>query len=221
MRRLRWLAPTLLALALATGWTVPPQERGTTVVGQVTNGTPGGAVPAGLPVTLYVSETLEETAVPTTALAADGSFRFEGLSLAEGSVLLARVRYRGVLYSSDAAAFEADQRELSLEVTVYEATEDAAAVSVTRLHIFMVPADDRLRVAELHQVTNAGDRTFIGAEDPATGRRVTVDFSLPPGASEPRLDEAEPGERFLEREGGFSDTEPVLPGELLHPGIRR
>lgn len=213
MRRLRWLAPALLVLALATGWTFPPQERGTTVVGQVTNGTPGAAVPAGLPVTLHVSGALGEATVYTTTLAADGSFRFEGLSPTEGSVLLVRLRYQGVLYASDAAAFEADQRQLNLEATVYETTEDASAVSVTRLHLFMVPAGDRLRVAEFHQVSNVGERTYVGAQDPETGRRVTIDFSLPAGASAARFDEAEPGERFVLRQGGFSDTEPVLPGE--------
>jgi len=49
-------------------------------------------------------------------------------------------------------------------------------------------------------------------EHPQTGERVTVSFTLPEGAEALRFDGPGLGERFVEVEGGFADTEPIPPG---------
>jgi hypothetical protein len=206
---------TLLALLVVAGWTSVPQEGGgIAVVGQVTNGTPGAGFPAGLTVALHVFSGVEETAVYTTTAAADGSYRFEGLALDAGQTVVARVVYQGSAYLSDLVTFEPGQRELSRPVVIYESTEYPVSVQVTQLHIFLTPVGDRLHVAEYYLAGNDGGRTYVGTEDPETGRRTTLDFTLPAGAEELSFDGPGLGERFLARENGFVDTYPVPPGTV-------
>jgi hypothetical protein len=206
-----WLAALLL---IAGGWTFAPQERGIVVTGQVTNGTPGGTVPADLPVALYIfaESGQEQAAVYTTTVAAGGLFRFEGVAVAEGDTLVARVVYRDVAYTSDAVAFEPGQQEASLSIPVYETTERRPDIRIAQLHMFLNRVGDRLRVGEYYLIGAAGDRTWVGIEDPVTGRRITLAFTLPADAQGLWFSGPGLGERFVEWEGGFADTEPIPPG---------
>jgi hypothetical protein len=206
-----WLAALLL---VAGGWTFAPQERGIVVTGQVTNGTPGGTVPAGLPVTLYTvaGSEQEQTAVYTTTVAAGGWFRFDGVVVAEGDTLVARAVYEDVIYTSDAVVLEPGQQEASLSIAVYETTERRPGIRIAQLHVFLNRVDDRLRVGEYYLVGAAGDRTWVGTGDPVTGRRITLAFTLPEGAQGLWFSGPGLGERFVEEEGGFADTEPIPPG---------
>jgi len=217
LRRVVCLA--LLALLLTTGWTPSPQGQEVAVVGQVTNGTDGGGIPRALTVTLHVFSGGEETAVYTTTAVADGtspygkaSFRFEDLTLEDGNTLVARVVYQGVVYLSDFVTSEPGRRELVLAVTVYEGTEDPATVLVSQLHVFLSVVQERLQVGEYYLISNTGDRTYVGVENPETGRRETLTFTLPEGVEGLHFERSGLGERYLERQGGFVDTEPILPG---------
>jgi hypothetical protein len=205
-------ALALVTLLLAAGWTPAPQEGEVAVVGQVTNGTPDGALPVDQPVVLHVFSGMEEKESYTTTLAADGSFRFDGLAPEEGESFVVRVVYQGVTHSSDVGAFDAGQPELSLPVAIYETTEDPATVLVTQLHIFLTRVGDQLQIGEYYLVSNTGDRTYVGVEDPETGRQATLTFSLPEGAEELSFDDPGLRERYLERGAGFTDTDPVPPG---------
>jgi hypothetical protein len=201
-----------LTLVSATAWTFPPQQGESAVVGRVINGSAGGSVPAGIEVVLYVFLDTEEEGTYTTSVAADGTFRFEDLSLAEGETLIARVVYEGVEYSSDPATVESAQDELALELTVYETTQDPSDVQVAQLHLFISRVEDRIRIGEYHLIGNTGDKTYVGQLDPESGRSLTLSYALPEGAEELTFDGAGLGERFVEREGGFADGEPILPG---------
>jgi hypothetical protein len=194
---------TLLLLLLTPVRTHAAQET-IAVTGYVANGTPGGAVPTGLPVTLHVLTAIEEAGTYTATVAADGAFRFGGLTLVGGERLIARVVYQGVDYYSEVATFETGQREIALPITIYETTDDPGAVQAAQLHIFLDVEADRLWVTEYHQIGNAGDRTYTGA----------LLFTLPDGALNLHLDGGELGGRFSEREGGFADTYPVPPGRI-------
>jgi hypothetical protein len=203
----------LLTLLLSIGWTFAQQTEPIVVAGEIANGTAGGAIPPDLPVTLHVFSAVEEMGVYTTTASADGSFRFDQVAVVEKATLIARVAYEDVAYFSDPATLEPGLQELSLPgVSIYETTEDPADVQVTQLHVFASVAGDRLRVSEFHLLGNSGDRTYVGARDPESGERVSLTFSLPEGATNLSFDGPGIGERFLAREGGFADTQPVLPG---------
>lgn len=93
-----------------------------------------------------------------------------------------------------------------------DVTEDPSAILVTQLHILMTRAGGRLQVGEYYLVSNTGERTYVGVEDPETEQRATLTFTLPEGAEGLSFDGPGLGERYLELEEGFADTEPIPPG---------
>lgn len=90
--------------------------------------------------------------------------------------------------------------------------QDASAIEVTQLHVFITRSESGLGIGEYYLLSNMGEQTYEGVEDPQSGRRVTVSFTLPEGAQGLRFDGPGLGERFVEVEGGFADTEPIPPG---------
>jgi hypothetical protein len=201
-----------LALLLATAWVPALQEGGIAIVGQVTNGTSGGSIPADMSVVLHVFSGTEETGVYTATAAADGSFRFDNLALEVGQTVIARAVYWQVAYLSDPHTVETGEQTFSLPVTVYEITEDTSDLVVTQAHMFVSRDGDRIQVGEYYLVSNTGDRTCVGTEAPGTGRRTTLSLTLPDGAEGLRFNGPGLGERYVDRAGGFADTRPVPPG---------
>ncbi len=206
------LALALLTLSLSTAWMPLPQTDEISVTGQVTNGTASGAVPADLSVTLHLFSGMEETGTYTTTLSADNSFHFDGLTPEMGDILAARVVYQDVIYASEFVTFDPEQQEISLPVTIYETTDDPAAVMITQMHVFISGGGDTIQVGEYCLISNMSDRTYVGTTDPDTGQRITLNFALPAGAEGLSFDDPNSEERFLEHEGGFADTEPIPPG---------
>jgi hypothetical protein len=201
-----------LTLVSATAWTFPPQQGESAVAGRVINGSAGESVPAGTEVVLRVLSEEGDEGTYTTSVAADGAFRFEAIALAEGQILIASVVYEDLEYSSVPATVESAQDEPTLEVIVYESTQERSDVEVAQLHLFISRVDGRIRVGEYHLLSNTGDKTYVGQPDPASERRLTLSYALPEGAEGLTFDGAGLGERFVEREGGFADVEPIMPG---------
>ena len=201
-----------ILILLTIGWSPHPQEQEIAIIGQVTNGTPDGTVPLDLPVVLHTFSGMEETGVYTTTLTSDGSFHFDGLAPQEGDILTARVVYQDVMYASDFITLESEQREISLPVTIYETTQNPSTIQITQLHMFISSAGERIQMGEYYLIGNTGGRAYTGIQDPEAERPVTLRFTLPQEAEGLEFDGPGLGERFLESEDGFSDTEPIAPG---------
>jgi hypothetical protein len=183
---------------------------------QVTNGTEGGGSVAGSTVTLRAFEGMSAELEAQMAVAdAGGVARFEGLDTSAEISYLAGVTYEDVEYSSQPLVFqEGGETTLNASVQVFEATQDPdeAQIRVERMHLFVDFQDGLMSIGELHIFSNAGDRTFIGVEDPALDRRVTLRFALPDGAMGLRFQMGGEGDRYPTTEEGFADTQPVRPG---------
>ena len=202
-----------ILILLTIAWAPHPQEQESVITGQVTNGTPGGTVPADLPVTIHIFSGLEETETYTTTVTADNTFSLTGLATEGENIFMARAVYQGVAYVSDLVTVEAEQTEIDLPVTIYETTESSDNVQLTQLHLFITGMEGHIQIGEYHMIGNMGNRTFVGVEDTGTEQRVTLNFTIPDGAESLSFDGPGLGERFLEQEGGFADTEPIIPGE--------
>jgi len=239
MSRTRCLVLVFFVSLLTVGWTVPLQQEGPVVVGRVINGSVDGLVPADLEATLHVFSEVDpdgrtdkadvdrgrsgrqsvsvsaasaEIGVYTTAVSSDGSFRFDDLVWEGDVAVVVRVIHQGVPYLSEFAGLEPGQRELSLPIEIYESTGNLEDIQVDQLHIFATRIGERLQVSEYHRVSNLGDRAYVGSADPETGRRITLAFALPEGATGLSFEGAGLGERFVEHNGGFADTVPIVPG---------
>lgn len=217
-RRRSWAKA--VAVGLASGlllvwlWSVSrgAAQGSVTVSGTVTNRTPGGAVPPGLTVNLYIfNQALEQTGLYTTTTGADGTFALTDLSPQADATYFARVVYQDTVYLSEPGTLAAGQTTLALPIQIAEPTEDSVWLEVAQLHLFITVTDTRLQLAEYYLVSNTGDRTVIGRRN-AMGQREVLTIPLPAEATGLTFAGPGLGERFLARDAGFVDTQPVAPG---------
>jgi hypothetical protein len=233
MRTQHWVTILLLVLAIALSSPTEAQENGT-IWGQVIDVTNDGGFVADLEVTLttYGADDSEKTNTAQTD--DEGSFRFTGLSIAEGNVYQVSADYQGATYRTEALSFAAGQNELVAEVIVYQASESDVALSIERAHIVVDVASDGLAVTEMLLMRNKGDRTYVGSgPDVTKGKQATLRFSLPPGAELVNIGQGLMRCCIVATDDGFVDTMPVMPGTrtILYvytvpypekaPGLRR
>lgn len=189
------------------------------IEGQVVNGTANASSNhrnsgvEGLAVTLHVFVGMEERPPQTTTTDAEGRFRFEGLSTEADHGYALLLNYRGVDYGSSLLIFSEEETTLSVPIKVYEPTESDETVSIERAHIFVDLQENNLLIGEMYIFSNSSDRTYVGSEEVAEGRRGTLQSSLPTGAKGLTFESGELGQRFFETEEGFVDTWPLLPGQ--------
>lgn len=205
--------PTTPEATATAGETALPTGEGTdvasgSVTGSVVNGTPGGAAPGSMEVTLHGLDGDAEALTQTQSAKPDGSFAFDVPELTPGRLYVATVDYQGSVYSSEMIHLTADTPQASLPITVYETTSDTSSVQIDRLHLLVsAPADGVLQIVELWILSNNGDRAVIPGES-GSG----LEGTFPEGASQVSFDEPTPGERFHATDGGFTDARPLPPG---------
>jgi len=186
------------------------------VSGQVINGTGGAAIPEGLEVSLRAFD-MNAAFIDTitTTLAADGSFRFEGIDPTVPVQLEPMVIYQDVPYFGDldsAIVLAAEQAEANVNIVVYETTADASAIRIERLHMVFDFAPGQTQVAELYILSNVSDRTYIGTLEEGTLR-----LTVPANA----LDFQPGGDpnRYRTLADGIADTAPIRPGQSTAESI--
>ncbi|GAF99895.1 unnamed protein product, partial [marine sediment metagenome] len=140
---------------------------------------------------------------------------FAGLPTDPSYSYLVSARYLGIdYYSSGPVVFGPDEMRKSVEVPVCEKTASDEAIRVMLARAVIYIEEESLSITEAFHFANDGDRTYVGsAEASADGRRGTLVFTLPEGATD---FEAPPalmqGYVFLD-DNRFADTLPFPPGE--------
>lgn len=207
---------TVLWLAAVPATTYAQAPGPIVISGQVVNGTPGGSLPAGQPVTLHLfSETAQQVQMEQSALSPEGTFRFEVRTEEEVASFAVAMRHQGVLYTTEPTPLEADSEDHTVELILYDATESAEAVIAGQVHLFVVPTGDTLQVTEYYVLSNAGTKTYVGMKDAATDSHFTLAFSLPEQARNVHVEGADvPEGRYRIEETAILDTAPLLPGEI-------
>jgi hypothetical protein len=128
-----------------------------------------------------------------------------------------RVKYGGVLYQDSAPEMDPDHREASVNVTVYQTTDEAPVWHVAMRHLVATRADNMINVSETVVVENPSDKTWLGAPPDARDRRATVVLALPENTTDVQLETG-----FF----GWSDTAfaarnlivqmPLMPGKTTY-----
>jgi hypothetical protein len=210
------LALILAVAALGLGAPAALAQEAGTLEGQVFNGTPDGpAIGAGVPVVLRAFQAGVELEPRSTTTDAGGRFRFEGVDAAPEIEYWPEATYLDITYSSDAAyAFAEGTTTQSATVTVYEVTEDSAALRADGMHLIVNrdEASGMLAVTEIYLISNSGDRTVVGREGLLEGERVSVMIPVPENAQDLFVPQMETGDEVVEMGGVLLDTRPVRPG---------
>lgn len=165
----------------ALGFETPPLPAlNGSIQGSLRQGTPG----ASLDVSKAVSVTLltlvgqsPEAEIPGK-LSADGSFKFDSLIADTDRGYGVAVNYNGVNYYSALVRLDPSKPEQTTTLNVYETTTTDPGMQMPRVHILVDFVDSNtLRIGELYQIDNTGNRTFVAPPNGAT-----MVMPLPPGA---------------------------------------
>lgn len=200
-----------LVLSLSLPYTVRAQVNpGVTVTGRVVNGTPGGEVSVGAPVELHVFDGADVTSTYTSIIEPDATFRFNDVTLKSGREFAVSTSYQGVRYTSEPTTLSTDW-ETGVEVWIYESTEDNAHIHIEQAHLFLVPGEEKVHIAEVYSASNTGDRTYVGKQTELASH-TTLSFTLPAEAD--NLSVPKPGleARYEAEESVLADTQPIIPG---------
>ena len=204
-----------LALALALCWLglvhqVAAQEQ-LTLSGTLVNGTAGVAfVPESLFITLHIFDGPVELETRTAQPAFDGGFQFAAVPSAPGRTYFLAADYQGAGYS---VVLTEGQLTKPVTLTVYEATTDTTALTVTSHTLIVTGADPNQRVAEVLErvaLANTTDRTFV-ADSAAEGMPQLLRFALPSNAYNLDVRSSLVGGDVLQVDRGFALTTPVPP----------
>ncbi|MCA9931854.1 MAG: hypothetical protein KC419_25395, partial [Anaerolineales bacterium] len=193
-------------------------EPGATITGTIVNGTTGEPLAAGLSIHLYVyNSSYTQTETFDTILAADGSYVFDVSDQPAGRVYMVGVTYNDLEFTSDIGTIDAVGSTLSLPVTIYEQTTNAAAVVVDQLQISLVFVDGEVQVHELYSFDNRETAVYIGNTPDVTSG--TVAIVLPDDAQAPTFQRGIgpgggyiPANEMIQSGSAWYDTTPLRPG---------
>lgn len=206
---------------------LPPaieQDETLVVRGRVVQGTAGGeAIPAGLPMQLYVLDVHGNLAGTYEAQSGEGgAFLFENVARAPGNIYLVQVTYDGIPQGAQIPAINGDEQTLTQDVTVYQHTTDPATVAITWAQILINYAPIQqfgLEVWLRLELANTGDRIVTLPERAGPNDWfASVAIELPPAAFGIQPMQTEGSQRYdVQVENGVPvvrDTWPLRPGQV-------
>jgi len=182
------------------------------VTGSITNGTPGASIPGNVDVMLHGWNNTEEKVMLHGKSAPDGSFRFADVDFDPGLSYAAMATYKDVAYFSEPAQVKEGDLSLRLKTPVYETTDDLSQVKIDQMHVLFYAQEGELVVTEVYILSNAGNQTVKDTLVLPSGRKGSLKFPLPDEATNVEFD-TQSTDRFIQVDGGFVDTAPIVPGE--------
>lgn len=127
---------------------------------------------------------------------------------------VARLRHGANTYQDFGPQMDATHPSASMEVTVYEPTDDPPDWRIAQRVVMIAAIEDGVDVVEHAEVSCPGDRTWMGRPADDAGRRATVVFDLPPGARDVRLEYGFHGWCCTSfRDGRLTVQMPLMPGK--------
>ena len=198
----------ILATPAAAAAVVPPTA---TINGVVENHTGGKRPAAGLAVKLTASVNRAEQEWKDATTDPRGRFTF-AVPVDPQRSYVAKIIYKGGEYETPAITFKPGQTVRQAHMRIYEPTSDAGVLKVNVHHIIVEPGQGAVQVAELLVFTNSSDRTYIGGQPRADGKRETLRFNLPAGANKVQYMEGLMECCVSASDTGMVDTMDVEPG---------
>jgi hypothetical protein len=185
------------------------------IKGQVTNGTPGGKIPGGLKLTLYLYNGMSLDSTLDTQAADDGSYTFKNVKLDPNDVYFISVDAFGATFNSDILhGTDITGAEATLPVKIYDPSTDASPLLVDRLHVFFdFTTQGVVQVVNLYVISNPSDHVIVAG----AASQPVISFKLPKGATDLKFQDGTlGGGRYVQAEGGFGDTLSIPPGSSAH-----
>jgi len=149
-----------IALAISCTALAAGDAHALTVQGRVLKGEAHQPTP-GVSVSLHIVKGTEELPGRSATSAANGEFRFEGLSADPQLSYFLSTEYEGAFYT-EGPAEPAGNGVASQDLVIYEVGREVEAVHVTNHHIIVERKPDHLHVTEILVFENSGKTAYLG-----------------------------------------------------------
>jgi hypothetical protein len=202
----------LLALTLfVLGAGIALAEEGT-IRGKVTNLTGGAKALPNQEVTLHrVGEKSEDVTLKTYT-DAQGNFEFKGLVTASLYKYYVALTYQDANYTSEKVSLVQGETSKEINLSVSDTTTSDKDISFDIEHILVDVGDGQMMINEIMVVRNSGDKAYVGSREIQAGKKETLRFYLPAGATEFAPRDGFEKQSVVKTKEGFSYTGPVPPG---------
>ena len=191
--------------------TTQPSEVGTLTVHAVQK-TPGAGVAAADAVNIQFMVRGQLLDHMDTHLSGTGALDIPGLPIRFGLTPIVHVTHAGTVFTAIGTEMDSQHSTQSLDVPVYETTDQMPQWTISMRHIIIHPLADSVEVTEMLSVQSAGDRAWIGTPD-AKGNRTTLSLALPAGAKQLSIGGAFDGASVAVVDGKLTTKQPMVPGE--------
>lgn len=194
--------------------TAPPDVPSgpATLRGRVVHSERPGQV-GGVSIALYSLDSSGHPGTRRTETAPDGTFAFEGISNDPNVVYLVGARYAGLPFPGDRVVFKPGETEHSVEVQLFEPSDDLAAVHLEQSSVRISLGVGRLQVAEVHRLRNDGERVFYVPAERRPGHRAPLEADLLPGVEKFAMPLGVVPEGAERKGRDFKFWGPIYPGE--------
>ena len=181
---IRAVAVLLLALALGGGALAAAhspaagQSADGEIRGRLVQGTAGAPALDSIPVQLIILGGASGLETADTVSGEGGAFRFEVPADTQRTYVV-RVEHQGVQYLSPPLLLSRELPTIEIELTLYEATSERPDLRIESTLVTLLALDRttaELTIERVDEVTNLGDRIYVGDE-----AGVTLRLPLPEG----------------------------------------
>lgn len=191
---------------------LPSAESASVLAIHIENGTAGGQVSEGTPLTVYFyrnSELIQQTSGLTDD---EGNCTMENIPSGDDITAIAQARHSDMAFSSAPLLLPREQNRHALSFRVFDIAYDSSLIRVGTHHIIIKQEGDYIAVDEYVQLVNDSDRAVLSDRKDEQGRYKVVECALPDGFSELAFSSYFHADAIVQTAHGFYDTMAVPPG---------
>jgi hypothetical protein len=170
----------------------------------------GGSIPDGQKITLEgfdkdSSGNYQKSMELAATVKKDGSYLFKDIEAPLDRAFLVITSWGGVEYSSEPIFVTSGTKDFSVQLTIYDKTDDPSVLSFSQVHLFFSsPTQDAINITELFFVNNPGNKVVTVSYD-----GTTIPFiNIPNSASNLNYQLSQGSAQLLNATNGFA----LLPG---------
>ena len=184
-----------------------------TISGTIVQGTANGPSVGAAPVQLRAFIDFAEVATVQDETDENGRFQFDNLMTDPSAIYLVETTYEEVRYGSEFFEFPAGSTAETVDITVYEQSDDDSGIAIARSNWIIDFQPGQLLLGQVMTLGNQTDSTFAGKQLDGAAQPVTVQVPVPEGAVEIEFADGTLGSEYILVDGTIYDTRPISPGD--------
>ena len=206
-----------LVLTIVGVWAQEPPAseavHGHALTVKVVNGTQGGEVAEGSPVTVHFyqnGQLLEQTSAVTDS---EGTCTILDIPTGSDVAAVAQAKHANMMFSSSPVKLGDHPHGVTLTVTVFDVVYDNTLIRAGTHHIIIKRHGESIQVTEYLQLINDQDKAILANQKDTQGKPIVVQVDLPEGFRNLRFSSYFDPQAVVMTESGFYDTMAIPPGQ--------